>query len=54
MYDPCEYCPYSSEAMDSVGHKYYQCDLNDDPDLYAGSMCCIHFDDDKIDLEVLL
>ena len=36
---PCAYCPYGSEAMDSVGHEYYQCELDDDPDNYAGAMC---------------
>lgn len=43
--EPCCYCPYASEATDSTGHDYYQCDLDDDPNLYANAMCCIKDDE---------
>lgn len=40
----CCYCPYASKAMDVMGHDYFQCDLDDDPDNYAGAQCCIELD----------
>lgn len=44
--NPCAYCPYGSEAMDSTGHIYYQCDLDDGPEYYLNSVCTNGDDDD--------
>lgn len=38
--NPCAYCIYSSEACDSLGHDYFQCCIDDNPDLYSNCMCC--------------
>lgn len=37
--NPCAYCIYVSEATDSCGHDYYQCELDDNPDNYSNAMC---------------
>lgn len=39
MYDPCEYCIYACKILDSEGNFYYECSLDDDPNLYFYACC---------------